>query len=75
MKSPEHGPVYGVLLLDTLPLNGGMFQKMPDRDDLNDVRQLSERTAAGFEVLTSHYRNAMAKIAVLELEAKQRNET
>lgn len=73
MKTPEHGPVYGVLLLDTLPLNGGMSQKMPSRDDLNDVRQISERTAAAFEVLTSHYRNAMAKVALLEQEAKLTN--
>jgi hypothetical protein len=57
VKRPEVGPIYGVVLIDKLSIgiNGGMMQQMPSRDDLQSVRQVSERTVAGFEVLTSHY--------------------
>ncbi len=40
MRSNELGPVYGVPLIDTLPLgSGGMKQQMPSRDDLEFVRK------------------------------------
>ena len=50
------GPIYGVQLLDSLPLDGRMRQALPDADDLVRVRNMSERTAAGYEVLLEHYR-------------------
>lgn len=55
-----NGPVYGVELIDTLPLGkGGFFQEMPSEADLRDVMKRSrcgERVAAGYEVLLNHYR-------------------
>lgn len=45
------GPIYGVPLIDELPLSGGMFQAMPSRDDLIQVKKISQRTVAGYEVL------------------------
>jgi len=52
----EVGPVYGVPLIKTMPLGSGtMQQQMPTRQDLQDVRQRSERVVAGYEVLLSHY--------------------
>jgi hypothetical protein len=54
------GPIYGVELLSALPLDGGMKQALPNRADLQLVREVSERTVAGFEVLTEHYRRLLA---------------
>jgi len=54
------GPVYGVELIDTLPLDGGMKQAMPGRVDLEKVLKISERTVAGYEVLLEHYRRLKA---------------
>lgn len=51
------GPIYGVKLLEALPLGkSGMNQAMASREDLKRVKQVSERTAAAYEVLTEHYR-------------------
>jgi hypothetical protein len=50
-KTGETGPIYGVELIDTLPLAGSMRQAMPSRADLERVRKYSERTVAGYEVL------------------------
>jgi len=60
----EIGPIYGVELLSTLPMDGGsMRQALPSRQDLDDVRKTHingcDRMVAGFEVLTEHYRRAM----------------
>ena len=53
----EKGPIYGVELIDTLPIGtGSMLQQMPDREDLQATRKFSDRTAAGYEVLLSHWR-------------------
>lgn len=64
----EKGPIYGVELLDALPLDGtgGMQQALPSRDDLVKVRRVSDRTVAGYEVLLEHYRRALATIAELQ---------
>ena len=52
----EIGPVYGVQLIDTLPLGkGGWLQQMPGRDDLEQVQKRNERVVAGYEVLLGHY--------------------
>lgn len=68
----EHcGPVYGVPLRPSLPLIGqacGMIQALPNRRDLEQVRKLSERTAAGYEVLLSHYNEQLEKMKRLEKE-------
>lgn len=62
----EKGPVYGVPLLDTLPLSGGMMQQMPGREELEDVRRTSERVVAAYEVLVHHYREEQNKVYMLK---------
>lgn len=63
----ETGPIYNVPLIDTLPLGyGGMWQQLPSRQDLEDVRTMSQRTVAGYEVLMKHYHEAKAKLDELE---------
>ena len=61
----DSGPVYGVRLIRELPI-GGMFQAMPSRRDLEQVREISERTVAGYEVLLQHYREQCEKMKKLE---------
>lgn len=57
MSKQETGPVYGVPLIDALPIGTGvMMQQMPRRDDLEQVRKRNERVAAGYEVLLAHFR-------------------
>lgn len=59
----ETGPIYGVELIDTLPLGGGgMLQAMPNRRDLDQVRKISVRTVAGYEVLLDAYRKKRPSI-------------
>lgn len=59
----EKGPTYNVPLLDTLPLGfGGMIHQLPSSQDLEDVRTISQRTAAGYEVLLKHYHEAQARL-------------
>jgi len=63
----DSGPVYGVSLIASLPIIGGsMRQAMPSRSDLEQVRKVSERTAAGYEVLLAHYREQCEKMEKLE---------
>lgn len=65
--SQKYGPVYGVQLLETLPLGkGGMLQAMPSKDDLKQVQRINERTVAGFEVLTEHYREQCNMVSSLK---------
>lgn len=60
------GPIYGVELLETLPLGTGvMLQAMPSRDDLKQVMRINQRTVAGFEVLTDHYRHQCEEVVRL----------
>lgn len=56
----ERGPVYGVTLIDALPMGDTMRQQMPDREDLIQVQRLNERVVAGYEVLLSHYQRVVA---------------
>ena len=67
------GPIYNVPLIQSLQLgiNGGMLQKMPSRSDLVDVRQISERVVAGYEVLLSHYRAKCAEVAELKSQIER----
>ncbi len=59
----DSGPIYGVRLIDSLPLGGGgMSQAMPTRKDLQQVGKVNNRTAAGYEVLLHHYRQRGDKI-------------
>lgn len=54
----EEGPIYGVSLIDTLPIgNTGMLQQMATREDLERVkaRAYTYRVAAAYEVLLWHY--------------------
>lgn len=54
----ETGPIYGVPLIDTLPLNetGTLRQQMPMRKDLILCNHSHSRVANGYEVLLAHYR-------------------
>ena len=67
----EKGPIYGVELLDHLHLGGNMLQCLPNRHDLELTRRHNDRVAAGFEVLTEHYRRAMAEIERLTAKLTQ----
>lgn len=72
----EMGPIYGVELLDTLPLWGGpMLQQLPSRNDLELSRRLGDRLAAGYEVLLSHYRRALAESKRLQSDLAIARET
>ena len=65
--SDQCGPVYGVRLLETLPLgNSNMLQALPNKADLKQVQRISERTVAGFEVLTAHYMEQCNEVARLK---------
>lgn len=57
-ETGEIGPVWGVKLLDCVPLTGVMMQALPCRQELERVRRTSERTVAAFEVLLAHYKAA-----------------
>ena len=68
----EKGPIYGVELIDALPVgSAGMKQAMPSRMDLNRVLKVNERTVAGYEVLLASWRELLtaSKAAVNVLEA------
>lgn len=67
MTKPEVGPIYGVPLLSSLPLDGStMKQALPSRQDLDDVRRTkingNDRVVAGYEVLLEHYRRACEEV-------------
>lgn len=48
--SENTGPIYGVNLIDSLPIGGGMKQSMPSRRDLVEVSEVNQRVVAGYEV-------------------------
>ena len=50
----EVGPVYGVPLIDSLPL-GSMRQACPSRSDLESAGKRHMRLAAAYEVLLACY--------------------
>lgn len=55
MARKDVGPIYGVELISTLKLKGGMMQSMPSSEDLRRVVGFSTRTVAGYEALLSKY--------------------
>lgn len=58
----EKGPIYGVPLIDSLPLgDGGFTQAMPSRSDLEGIRNYrqGQRVVAGYEVLLAAYLTAV----------------
>ncbi len=68
--APETGPVYGVELLDSLPLgNGGMSQACPSRTDLMRIAQSdlvgSTRVVAGYEIVVDHFRELASALREL----------
>ena len=70
MKTTETGPIYGVTLLETMPLDGGtMRQALPSRRDLDDCRKAHfngcDRLVAGYEVLLEHFYRLKAGIETL----------
>lgn len=59
----ETGPLYGMELIDSLPLgSGGMTQAMPSRSDLEGVMNYRQggRVVAGYEILLDHYKSIFA---------------
>ena len=71
------GPVYGVPLIDSLPLNDGgvgtMKQAMPSGTELADVMGVSMGTVGGYEGLLNHWRAAKTRIAELEKELENKS--
>lgn len=62
----EKGPIYGVPLIDDLPLGTGpMKQAMPSSDDLAAVAEINQRTVAGYEVLLAHYQDLRCRFSIL----------
>ena len=63
----NRGPVFGVQLLDTLPIgtSGKLQQAMPSADELRQVKNISDRTVAAYEVLTDHYRELVSTLREL----------
>jgi len=78
-ESIQIGPVYSCVLLSQLPMtyrgksNQGieLIQAMPGREELKQVRKISERTVAAYEVLTSHHHAMRSHISQLEKEVKE----
>ena len=64
------GPIYGAELFREMPL-GGMIQEMPKREELQKVKQVSERTVAAYEVLTSHYREKCNEVERLKFAIRR----
>lgn len=63
----DHGPLYRVQLIDSLPLgDGGFSQAMPSSEDLRQVQQLNQRVVAGYEVLLKHFQVYHAVIEYLD---------
>lgn len=62
----ELGPVYGVELISTLKLHGGvMMQAMPSRSDLQRAVAGNMRVVAGYEVLLSKYHGMLECLRLL----------
>lgn len=57
----QRGPLYGVELIESFPIGGGMRQAMPSREGLDQVRQVNERVVAGYEVLLFNYDRQLAE--------------
>lgn len=52
----EVGPIYGVKLIDSLPIgDSGWSQAMPNREDLLRAKRSHQRLVAGYEVLLARY--------------------
>ena len=72
----ELGPVYGVELIDTLPMNygqtKGMLQAMPSAADLKSTMGKCTRVAAGYEVLLNHWREQADEIEQFRAERNSR---
>ena len=66
MDKTEVGPIYGVPLIDSLPIGGGIMQAMPTTNDLKRVMKVCVRAVAGYEVLLGHYREALNEIERLK---------
>jgi hypothetical protein len=65
----EVGPIYGVELIDSLPIgDGSCFQALPSRADLDGVKNYRQgtRVVAGFEVLLNHWREQQGEINRLQ---------
>lgn len=63
----DHGPLYRVQLIDSLPLgDGGFRQAMPNSEDLRQVQQVNQRVVAGYEVLLRYFQAYHAVIEYLD---------
>ena len=64
----EKGPLYGVELIEDLPIGeGSMRQAMPSRSDLTGIAKINQRVVAGYEVLLAHYRESQAEVERLRV--------
>ena len=74
-EKKELGPIYGVELIGSLPLNckqtSGMNQAMPSKSDLHRAHVLNGRLVAGYEVLLNHWREQGKEIERLEAIVNQ----
>lgn len=58
----EKGPIYGVELLETLPLGpGGFRQQMASLDDLKAIAKKHPRIVAAYEILTASFQGMLAE--------------
>lgn len=68
----ETGPIYGVPLIDTLPLGNTGRQQMPSRHNLEVCKLLGfsavSRVAEGYEVLLAHYHRVCEERDLLKAE-------
>lgn len=62
----ESGPIYGVQLIDSLPIGNQMTQAMPSRLDLERAATRHGRVVAGYEVLLAHYREKCDELEELK---------
>lgn len=65
-RQEEFGPVYGVRLIESLPIGTSMQQAMPTRDDLTRANKVAERVVAGYEVLLAAYQQKCSEKTKLE---------
>ena len=63
--SKDTGPIYGVPLIRSLSISGGMIQAMPSRQVLNEVRSINEKVVAGYEVAIVALESLTADLAAM----------
>jgi hypothetical protein len=58
-QQEEFGPIYGVKLINSMAIAGsGFFQQMPSRRELEEIRRVSQRLVAAYELLLWNHHQA-----------------